>query len=599
MKKLLERKYKDLKEIVGIKADDADNNIYLIIKESIVDFLKHCNVPAIWCYGKHTKMLMADFMFELKKVHYIIDNGIERSIESGFEIISESEIKNKHIDGIIISSRVYKDEIITCLKEKHEDVKYLDLYEELLKAGISLEGSYYAADHPYSKYYELNRLQICLKKESDDCQKILKRIIKKYVEIKDFHSAIEYAQKLNNDLWKQNLLKLLDEIYDLQVTSLKKINNRNVVMLCIDGLRRKDICNEYMNHLNTFLEKQTYFFNNAFSVSTSTYESLIPTYSENIDLRSRYFEKNSIVGDQCRFIKEAKRQQRRIHFYTDGTSYVSDSEIKVIERSQTATEKIWNFLLDAIDENNGLFYIHILYESHYSYPNPYTENEIIADGTSIWFDFLDKNGGKIRTDYNIQQKDSLKYLDDVIVPLIERMPCRLVLYADHGNILIDKNTEMKEIEKKKYTFHEDLIRVPLAIKSPEMPVQQDTSLVSIIELNNILLGLMNCERIIIRKRKSIKVLRSEIYNPDFKYLYEKAGYKQGLLAFELFVFETGYKLAIYSNGITECFWREEDINIDNLELKQKLLNSIKDEITVCSKDMIMENVSVSLKEENK
>lgn len=64
MKKLLERKYRDLKEIVGIKADDADNNIYLIIKESIVDFLKHCNVPAIWCYGKHTKMLMADFMFE-------------------------------------------------------------------------------------------------------------------------------------------------------------------------------------------------------------------------------------------------------------------------------------------------------------------------------------------------------------------------------------------------------------------------------------------------------------------------------------------------------------------------------------------------------
>lgn len=586
MKTLLEKKYKDLQKMFEIKT--VDQNINFIIQKSIESFVMQCDNPAIWCYGRHTRMLMADFMFELKKVCYIIDNGMKKYIESGFEIIDESQIKEKNIDGIIVSSRIHRDEIIANLKANYGHIRYLDIYEELQKAGIYIQESYYAINHPYSKYCKLNELQRRLTEEKNEevFQNTINKIVAKYIEIKDFQSAISYAQKLNNNTWKEKLLMLLEEIYDLQKKSLKKIESNNIVMLCIDGLRRKDICNEYMKNLVDFLISKTYFFSNAYSVSTSTYESLIPTYSENVDLRSKYYEINSISGDNCRFIKEAKKQQRSIYFYTDGTSYICDREIIVTERSQTATEKLWDFLLDSIDEKNGLFYIHILYESHFSYPNPYTMDKIIADGTSIWFDYLQRNGGEVRTDYDKQHKDALRYLDNVIVPLIEKIPCRLVLFADHGNVLINKKTKISEIEKIKYTFHEDLIRVPLAIKSPEIPVKRDDSLISIIELNTILIGLMNHKRAYIRKRKNIKVLRSEIYNPDFKYLYEKAGYKQGLLAFELFVFETGYKLAIYSDGTTECYY--ENIKSNDLDTKQELLETVKEQVTVCRVEAINE-----------
>lgn len=88
----------------------------------------------------------------------------------------------------------------------------------------------------------------------------------------------------------------------------------------------------------------------------------------------------------------------------------------VTERSQTATEKIWDFVSDAVDESNGFFYIHILYESHHSYPNPYTRTPLVID---VLFDYLSRNGGKLRTDYDAQQKEALHYLDDVLSPILE------------------------------------------------------------------------------------------------------------------------------------------------------------------------------------
>lgn len=265
-----------------------------------------------------------------------------------------------------------------------------------------------------------------------------------------------------------------------------------------------------MKNMYDFLTNHTCFFCNAYSTSTSTYESLIPTYSENMDLRTKYYESNVVQENSCRFINEAKRQERKIYFYTDGTTYIKDEEIKVIRKFQTVTEKIWDFVLDAANEKNGLFYIHILYESHYSYPNPYTKSEIIAEGTNILFDYLDKNGGQIRIDYSAQQRDALRYLDDVVVPFIKKLKCRMVLFADHGNILFDKGTKIEEIEKSKYSYHEELIRVPLAIKAPEVVTGCNQMLISIMELNHIIIALMNKQNIFLEKHDYIKVVRSKI-----------------------------------------------------------------------------------------
>ena len=239
--------------------------------------------------------------------------------------------------------------------------------------------------------------------------------------------------------------------------------------------------------------------------------------------------------------------------------------------------------MDAAEEENGLFYIHVLYESHYSYPNPYTMDEIVTEGTNIMFDYLDSNGGEIRTDYNKQQKDSLRYLDDVIVPMLERLQCRMVLYADHGNILIDKGADLEIVEKTKYTFHEDLIQIPFAVKAPEIEAGEDDRLFSLMDLNSVVIALMRKEKILLKRNHYIKVLRSEIYNPDFKYLYKRANNEQGLLAFEVFIFENGYKLAIYADGIVELYLARTDMEVSDTGMRMRLWEEIRDKITVCKK----------------
>ena len=77
MKGLLKEEYGKLEEICGVVIHSEQKNINLIIQNALTLFLNQCEKPAIWCYGIHTKMLMADFIFCLKKVRYIIDNGIE------------------------------------------------------------------------------------------------------------------------------------------------------------------------------------------------------------------------------------------------------------------------------------------------------------------------------------------------------------------------------------------------------------------------------------------------------------------------------------------------------------------------------------------
>jgi len=586
---LLKYKYEALREYCGVKSMQ-EGNIYAIIRTALSSFTDRCDNPAIWCCGRHTKMLMSDFIYELKKVRYIIDNKAENMEGSGFEIINEDGIRDKGIDGIIVSSYVYKDEIIARMKEKYGDVPYLDIYAELAKEGSELRATYYSMGTPYGRYCKLNALQREFRQAKDvrAMEGILKDIIRIYIEIKDFRSAILYAKKLckvSCNTWGERLLKLLEEIYDLQLKAMEKIECDNVLMLCMDGLRRKDITEEGMGNLCKFLQK-THYYCNAYSVSTSTFESLIPAYSENDDLKTKYYETNRVPENGCSFINEAKRQKRRIFFYTDGTDYIEDNEIKVTLCAQTATEKFWDFLLDAVEETNGLFYIHILFESHFSYPNPYTEREIIAEGTNILFDYLETNGGRIRTDYDKQQRDALRYLDDVIVPFIMRLRCRMVFYADHGNIVFDRNTGIDSIEETKYTFHEDLIQVPVAVKSPEVGTGSDDRLISLIEVNNIIISLLNQKEISIGEKKAIKVLRSEIYNPDFRYLYQSTGNAHGLLAFEVFIFDEGYKLAVFEDGMLELYETRTDRRVRDTRIMSRLLDEVRNRITVCEPEQI-------------
>ena len=129
---MLYEKYERLKETYNINEDNHADNLSDAIKSGLREFISTHRRVAIYCYGIHTKMLMSDFMYELKDIRYIIENYNSVS-ESGFEIITDEQIEDSEIDGVIISSFKFKDRIKDDIHNKHEKVDAFDIYDYLMK----------------------------------------------------------------------------------------------------------------------------------------------------------------------------------------------------------------------------------------------------------------------------------------------------------------------------------------------------------------------------------------------------------------------------------------------------------------------------------
>lgn len=582
----LEMKYEKL--FINYHFDRPINakNVNTVIKHSLNDFIKSCQKVAIYCNGGHTKMLISDFMFELKNVKYIIDNYADSSDNSGFHYIKDEEIEQNEIDGVIISSYKFKDSIIEGMKKNHPTIRYLNIYDIFAQNGINLQSDYYYHNHPYHHYHTINTIQrkISSLVEADELEEAYFSLITNYIHIKDFRTAIYYAEKLYSVVQKEGYYQLVEDLrnlYEDEIAAAANIDAQNVLMFCMDGLRRQDLSRTCMPQITRILHERGYFFENAYSFSTSTFESLVPAYSGNDDLRTAYYNQNFITEEKSPFIQEAKRQNRNICFYTDMEHFIEGEDIQYSGVFQTVTEKFWSFIMDATEEKNGLYYIHELYESHFSFSNPYTETELVSEGTAMLFDFLPQKGGRLRADYEQQHLDSLRYLDDVIAPFIQTLRCRMLVYADHGNLILKRNCKIEEIKKSKLIYDEEWIRIPYIICSPEMGKGRYNELISLMSLNDIMLSLLKKMAYEIPRNQYIKIARSELYNPDFRYLYKELRQERCLLAFEGFIFVDGYKLIIYSDGIIELLLTETDEKVEDKELRDRYLEKIIKKITVC------------------
>lgn len=580
----LEKKYKELLLICGLTEEFNNDGIDCIIRKLINDFCGRHKKVAIWCNGVHTRMLVADYINELRNINVIIDSKQAGTKDSGYKIISREDILSNGIDGIIISSYIYRNEIKEDIKNNFQSIDYLDIYEGLEQRNINLQTSYYKACHPYGLYEKMSKYKQVLYNEGNkkDHKENYANLINLNILIKDFKNAEKYILEYRNisgDISAfEIVLKKIREVYIIEVEALKQLDSNNVIMLCIDGLRRKDFYSSKLYKVNNYVKNNFIYFTNAYSVSTSTYESLIPAYSENTDMRTEYYKNNIIRESECAFIKEALKQGRSIYFYTDSDRYIDSNKIIKNKSFQTASEKIWSLCVDSIGKKNVLFYIHILYESHFSYPSPYADGEIIADGSNILFDFLENKGGKLRCNYIGQQNQALKYLDDLLYPFLKNINCKIIVYADHGNILIDNDERPENINELKYSCHEDLIQIPIAIKNHNNCGEKHEELISLISLNSMIIQLLKDEEIGNYGRNYIKIQRSSIYNKDFRYLYKKFNKEQELLAFEAFIFSNGYKICVYEDGKMKLYKDDNRIFDENLLIKYRQI--VADDITV-------------------
>lgn len=590
----LKKHYEDLFVQYQLEAPLDSQKVSSVIKQSLREFLKGAKKPAIYCNGGHTKMLMADFVYELKKVRHIIDNYKESAEENGFILIKDEDIEKEGIDAIILSSYKFRSDIKESLKNTYPELPVLDIYDEFEKEGMVVRADYYYSNHPYQHYKQINQLQRKIKenKKEKNINELYIQLITKYIQIKDFRTTIlklkEWIASENiEEKEKQTAKGLLTDVetlYDLQKKAAASLSENHVLMFCMDGLRRQDLSEQDMPKMKKLVDETGYQYTNAYAYSTSTYESLVPVYSENTDFHTQYYEKNSVDMKECRFASLAEKQNRKIFIYGGMAHFVEGKNIHYNEQFLTVTEKFWHFILDASETEFGLFYIHELYESHFTYSNPYTEMSLISEGTALLFDFLPVKGGHLRTDYEKQHRDAIHYLDDVVEPLLRPMKCRMLIYADHGTLILDQSAQLTTVKDAEYTCSEGWTRIPLILCTPEKGKGKDDRLISLMELNNMVISMLENKVYHEPLADYIKMGRSELYNPDFQFLYRMVGKEQALQAFECFLFKNRKKLMIYANGATEIY-DTEDHRLENNDLKE-LVEKVIEEVTVCEPQQI-------------
>ncbi len=582
----LQEAYESLLQKHNIDIVEGHENISTVMRDSINDFMNAHKRVAIYCYGAHTKALMVDYVYELRNIVCMIDNGNIDAEKQGYVVIKDEEIDSMNIDGIIISSYLYKEEIKQILQTKHQGIDFLDLYDDMYKRGIPMKCEFFKSRTPKQRYYEINQMYQKLNRDTD-VSGVLLDLIKKFIEIKDFRLAALAAGALYESSGdpKYNILREdLENIYQKSLEVLKKGENA-VFLMCVDGLKAKDFCEKgRLQETYSVVKKKATIFTRAYSFSTSTFESLVPVFSEKYDQRADGYVEDTVVPlEECRFAKFAREQGRNIYVYGGGIRYIEDPQIKYIEHPQTITQMLWSFMMDLELDPQGLFYMQPVSESHFTFLSPYyTQNDMEINDTNLFYNYLSTKGDCLNVKYSRQYNVAMKYLDDTLTPVFGAIACKTFLFADHGGYDYEEieSNKLEEIDSNHLTASEELIRIPMVLISPQEGGEND-SLISLTELNDIAISLMRNEKFCYKEKQYIKIGRKDIYNADCKYIFQHIFHcDHRLRAFEGFIFEDGYKLLVFSNGVKELYMTEEDVIIQDEKLTEKYYKMIEKQLTV-------------------
>lgn len=580
----IEKKYMDFMRRHNWTCTNS-GEVESIMRDAIIKFMKEHDNVAIYGYGRHTEHLMLDFVGELRDVKIIIDNYFDRGNTTGYRIVREEEIAYENIDGIIMSIYADREQILGSLKNDYPNIEVLDFYMLFEKKQLNVMGTYYGQGQGGASYNRIKLIHHYMESHYENADRInkLRELVGVYCTIKDFRMAEKVASelyslsKMDSD---EKLLSQVREIYNNELELVGDINFNNVYMLCIDGLRRRDLMEGRMSKCYSILRDKCVVFDNAYSYSTSTYESLIPAYSEVSDQRKAYYKSTEIEKGKCRFIERAKSQGKKIVLNTGTGRFFDDEKIEYRSGVMTITQHLWDFVITASQCDNLLYYSQPQCESHFPFYNPYTKNPVL-DGTAILFDYLDKYGNNVRTDYEAQHCDAIRYIDDTLEPILKRLNCKFLLYSDHGSITLHNKVLIDEIDKQYFGSHEDWIRIPMCLYDGK---KQDVlrQITTLMDINDIVISLLEDKEYYPKERPYVKIGRSEIYNPDFRIVYKKAKAEHYLKAFEGFVFDKGYKLIVYSDGKKELYTTEGDKKIFDEDLVSQLFQMVKEDVTVLS-----------------
>lgn len=559
-----------------------DNTILVQINQIFNKKLIDKRNIAIWGVGEHTEKLLDKTNLKDMNIKYLVDRNIDEKVGTinGFKLIKNTSVREYNIDCIVISSFAYRREILEDIKKIYtkKNIEVIDIYNELENQGFKCNNVFYVNEIErigFKDYKELNSLKNLYEKEknSNEKQKILKGLIFKYIEIRDFIYAFKYTDEyINNKYCKYEdmifLKKELNGLFNRLKNNLKENNSKNVWIFFIDSIKYKSI-NE-TKFLKKFAKENT-SFEYAYSNSLYTYESFLSALDGKMPFDKEYNKIKLIDENDIDFIRVAKSE----NYNNVYSLYRDDPMLKVSERvfdgGKHVSKDIWNSITNTNNNKKNMVFTYSQSEGHTPFLCGYHKGIVNTLGKIISFEERDKNDLMKK-----QFVEGLKYLDKQMEFYLDIVPSKddVLIFSDHGNMGEYYNNSIENINDK-FAWHEDRIRIPVLVKSNSVikgKINQFLQLNQIGELISCMLKGENFKS----DRKFAHIQMSRINNFAWRQVFSNNKMERYLNGFEIlldkenkFVNCTGGEQYLYKFDGYEEKLIDNECEVDNVRNKYK------------------------------
>lgn len=494
----------------------------------------------------HCAVIINRYILNLSGLKVLIDSDkdLRGSQFLGYPVISPAEIKDYGIEVIIIASNASRKNIGENIRKIAPQCDYIDIYEELEKAGIKINGDFFNEQNIYTELYRQRKLY----ESSDNIvekQEYLRELIAYYLKIRDFyyteHYITEYCERQYENCTKY--ADMLSEIKMLckEVKEKNKGRTGDVAIHTIDSLRAMDVYGTGEDGefcLNLFKEYRDIaaVFTEAYSTGPTTFESMIGTIKRKLSFEENIYENNHFMFDigEFEFLDEIHKQGMPVRFYVAKDYLVMNSCEDIDMKEQLhMSEKLWTMACDMAESDRPAFYFaYYPWEVHFPMLCGYMSREPqIKRFTDVGMEDM---SGFIEQ----QLADCLTYVDRQFSYYKDFFSDRMttVILADHSQPVYD------EINKNPYfMFYNDkdkVSHVTFLIADYRLKAGAYDELVSMLDFNSIMKEAVFEHKVVLPKRK---VVQYQFYNVQNRQLREAAK-QRGLMD--------------YTEGI-QCFLSKE------------------------------------------
>lgn len=532
-----------LNEIIGRYGCEAPDLVdSKLINSIILDvFNRRCGgkTVAIWGVGKknavngHCAVIISRYILNLTGLKCLIDSDrdLRGSGFMGYPVIDPSEIEDNGIDIIIIASKGSRINIRENIKKTAPQCEYIDIYEELEKAGIKIDYNFFSEQNIYTELYRQKHLYETA--ENDEVQAVhLQNLIAYYLKIRDFYYAGHYIREYHERQYPDcdKYMDMLSEIDDLcrEVKEINRHKSGDIIVHLIDSLRAMDVYGTDGNgkfRLNIFREYQdtAAIFTEAYSTGPATYESMIGTIKQKLSFEENVYENNHFMFniEEFEFLDEIHKKGMPIRFYNSKDYLVMNPCKEIYMKEQLhMPEKLWTMACDIAESKEPSFYFaYYPWELHFPMLCGYMTNEPqirqFADvGMEDMSGFIEQ-----------QLADCLDYVDRQFVfykSFFSDMMTTVIM-ADHSQPVYDETRN-----DPFFMFYNDKDRVchvTFMIEDRRIKAGVYDGLISMLDFNRIMEKAVFDHEVFVPERE---VVQYQFYNVQNRRLREEAD-RRGLM----------------------------------------------------------------------